>query len=819
MTKEGNHTLAVKNQSNASIEVYICYERNDGRWYTTALGALLAELGYTILTDPALSRNTDYWHSLPQTLRRASAMILVGTPRAFYSEFVNFELETFRRCQPNGMILSIVFDAIAVRNEQGLFWLRDKQWIIEEFSQIKRGPTENALVDILEFLMQAKPYSTRIAPSPFALPPTQTRSLGEGKLILVGRGEVGKTSLINRLVHKQFHEDEGKTQGINITRWNLTSGPSGARLNIWDFGGQEIMHATHQFFLTERSVYLLVLNGREGGEDEDAEYWLKHIVTFGGDSPVIIVQNKISQHPFELNYRGLLTRYPQIRAFVKTDCRDESGLEKLYSEIKRVVNEMPLIRMQVPLTWFKVKTKMEALKTDFISYERYRILCLSQGIYEESDQSALSWLLHCLGVALNYKDDWRLRETSVLKPEWVTRGIYSILNAKTISERQGELNLKELTSLLPIKGYPVERHAFLLELMRKFSLCFAFPDDSDRYLIPELLGKEEPEEAQVFTANDCLNFEYMYEVLPEGVLPRFIVRSHILSRGQSRWRTGAILVYEDCRALVKAEIGERRVIIRVKGGGAESRRRLLAIIRYDFDRINGEFKDRLEVQSRVPMQDHPETAIDYNKLVKFERAGIKNFPEVIGDDVIAVDVSKLLSGVDLPLQRDSSLEVIMNARAIFFCYAHEDENLRDELEVHLKLLQRQGVVSTWHDRKIVPGKDWKSEIDNYIEAADIILLLVSADFIASDYCWEKEFKRALQRHSAGEAVVIPVLLRPCDWERAPFGKLQGLPKDLKPITEWLNRDTAWTDVAKGIRLVAEAQAKGRVAGGAPLTSH
>ena len=98
---------------------------------------------------------------------------------------------------------------------------------------------------------------------------------------------------------------KSKTEGIRITNWSLPVGKDTFRLNVWDFGGQEIMHATHQFFMTERSLYLLVLNGREGGEDLDAEYWLKHVQSFGGKSPVIVVLNKIAQQPFDLNYKSL----------------------------------------------------------------------------------------------------------------------------------------------------------------------------------------------------------------------------------------------------------------------------------------------------------------------------------------------------------------------------------------------------------------------------------------------------------------------------------------------------------------------------------
>jgi len=151
------------------------------------------------------------------------------------------------------------------------------------------------------------------------------------------------------------------------------------------------------------------------------------------------------------------------------------------------------------------------------------------------------------------------------------------------------------------------------------------------------------------------------------------------------------------------------------------------------------------------------------------------------------------------LERGESNKRTSSETSIFISYSHRDEKLRDELETHLKLLARLGVISTWTDRKIIPGGEWSQEIDRRMSAADIILLLVSADFIASDYCWGKELSMALLRHQNGEATVIPIMLRPCDWHGAPFGKLQGLPKGMKPVTAWDDRDSAWTDVAIGIR--------------------
>jgi TIR domain/NB-ARC domain len=146
---------------------------------------------------------------------------------------------------------------------------------------------------------------------------------------------------------------------------------------------------------------------------------------------------------------------------------------------------------------------------------------------------------------------------------------------------------------------------------------------------------------------------------------------------------------------------------------------------------------------------------------------------------------------------------------VFFSYSHKDEKLRDELETHLAMLKREGVIRGWHDRKITAGKGWDGKIHEKLDASDIILLLVSANFLASDYCFENEVGRAIDRHEAGKACVIPIILRPCDWTRALFSSLQALPKNAKPITRWTNRDEAFLDVAEGIRRAVEELLSGR----------
>ncbi|WKZ69981.1 MAG: toll/interleukin-1 receptor domain-containing protein [Melioribacteraceae bacterium] len=141
---------------------------------------------------------------------------------------------------------------------------------------------------------------------------------------------------------------------------------------------------------------------------------------------------------------------------------------------------------------------------------------------------------------------------------------------------------------------------------------------------------------------------------------------------------------------------------------------------------------------------------------------------------------------------------------LFFSYSHKDEELRNELETHLALLKRQGVISSWHDRRIIAGSELDKTISTELETANIILLLISAHFLASDYCYEKEMMRAVEKHNEGDAKVIPVILHPCDWHSAPFGNLRATPTDGKPVSMFANQHEAFSIIAKDVREAAES---------------
>src|SRR5262249_9453217 len=461
--------------------------------------------------------------------------------------------------------------------------------------------------------------------------------------------------------------------------------------------------------------------------------------------------------------------------FIQTDCEADIGISELLRAIQRETDRLPNVRDPFPASWFTVKNELASLRDNYIGYDAYQHLCAGHGIAGAVSQETLVGFLHDLGIVVNFRDNPRLSHTHVLNPSWVTNGIYKLLNDETLMQKKdGEFSHHDLARVLDAAAYPASMYQFLLDLMEKFELCYEFYDSNGRYLVPELLKKEEPGLPEFVTA-DALRFEYHYNILPEGLLPRFIVRSRGHNQELPRWRTGAVLAFEGNRALVKADIQDRTVSITVNGDLA-GRRRLLTVIRSDFERLHSSII-RLQAEEKVPVPHYAGTSVEYKTLCVMEAEGEKELPLVVGGKLVRVNVAELLNGVEEPSarRRDAAQELRAGMRetvSVVFSYSHKDEELRDKLAAHLKILERNGVITSWYDRKIPPGDEWKRVIDTNFERADVILLLVSADFIASDYCYEVEMKGALERHEKREARVVPIIARPCRWQTAPFGRLQ-----------------------------------------------
>jgi internalin A len=489
------------------------------------------------------------------------------------------------------------------------------------------------------------------------------RRLNEAKVILVGQGGVGKTSLVKRLVDDSFDAQEQKTEGIKISRWSVTAKHPGEiiRLNVWDFGGQEIMHATHQFFLTKRSIYMLVIDSRAGEREGNIHYWLEMIRIYGEGSPLVIVMNKCEQHYEKLNENRILLDYEgkiNLVGFYYVSCKSGEGIAGLRDEIKSQVKDLPHVSDLLPEDYFEVKQELEAqaADTDFITEDEYVTLCRDRGVVRDKDRTRLLRFLHDLGCILHYDDPdqrYRIRDTKVLNPEWVTGGIYRVLNdPQLLREANGVLARSDLRRLLHAdhegcRRYPEHRHPFLIDMMRKYELGFDFINDPGKLLIPELLSKNEPDvgwRKPEERRGDILSFQFHYPVLPRGLIPRFIVRTHHLLTSQpTYWRAGVVLEIEGCRVLIRGDIRSDRVYVEVHGA-SDKRRRALAIVRDYFDAIHPSYGD-LQAEAKVPLPDDPQSPpVDYEYLVALEKDGV--IEQRFEKTRRKYNVRELLEGID-----------------------------------------------------------------------------------------------------------------------------------------------------------------------------
>lgn len=502
-----------------------------------------------------------------------------------------------------------------------------------------------------------------------------SKRLNELKLLLVGQGSVGKTSIVQQIIHGTFDPNQTKTEGISINQWQVGGNPkskmqtgkvqvgkkeihisnlnSPIKLNIWDFGGQEIMHATHQFFLTKRSLYLLVLDARLTQEENRVEYWLKIIQSFGGESPVLIVGNKTDQHPLDIDRTGLQKKYPNIVGILETSAATGTGIEALKAEIAKQVDTLPHVRDLLPETWFTVKSKVEELGRDknFITQDEYLNLCDANDVADETSQHTLIGFLHDLGVVLHFQDDPRLEALGILNPQWVTNGVYKILNSHELFQNQGVLSLSILNNILNLPEYPRDKRLFIVDMMKKFELCYDIEPDKS-FLIPDLLPKDE-----IYTGEweDALAFQYHYNVLPSSIITRFIVRMNAFIHQHTLWRTGVVLKREGNTALIKADIEDKKIYIYVSGK-QDTRRELLAMIRGGFDAIHKTIA-KIEVTEKVPLPNAPEAdPLNLSLLQQAASEGRESLPVQVGDRIIDLIVKELLNKV----QADSGRNININ---------------------------------------------------------------------------------------------------------------------------------------------------------------
>jgi GTPase SAR1 family protein len=404
--------------------------------------------------------------------------------------------------------------------------------------------------------------------------------LNRVRTIFIGDGEAGKTSLIRVLNNEAVIEGiEAKTPGIAIREWQIPS--TEIKASFWDFGGQVMVHATHQLFLRESCLYILLVSAREKEKaTERAEYWLEHVKTFGKDAPVLIVANKADKEPVRLDEGLLLEKYPDmIKGFFQLACTEAQGkfrsqFEQFQQAFCQQLQAVGLHQVIFQKAHFEVlqNLRQRTPQQAFLTHQDYAALCAQHRVdaHGALDSSWLLGILDKLGVIVHFPDMDDVDEY-ILNPRWLTYGVYTLMYSE-----QARMTRKQAIALLvanPVQdhegntlSYPASKCRIIFEAMRRYKLCYFLPRDPDQLIIPALLPSDI--KRHDFDIANALEFHYQFEsFLPRHLISELIVECHediaIINEQDIVWQHGALLHNETHRtqALVQADYHFRRLSI------------------------------------------------------------------------------------------------------------------------------------------------------------------------------------------------------------------------------------------------------------------
>ena len=397
------------------------------------------------------------------------------------------------------------------------------------------------------------------------------------KLLVVGEGGVGKTSLLRSLRGERFNSQESTTHGIEVRALKL-SHPTKVgvtmQLNAWDFGGQEIYHATHQFFLTNRSLFLLAWNARHGFEQGKLYYWLDTIQALAPDSPILLVATHIDERDASIPLAELRRKYPQIAGHCEISSKTGKGIDTLRQSITDTAAKLPLMGEIWPATWLNAANAIRSMPEKYVTPQKLADVMVAHGVSPDSVPILAQWL-HELGDILYFKDSEALNDIVILKPQWVTEYISKVLESQEVINRSGVFTRAHQAQLWQDLE-PYMRDHFL-RLMEQFDLAYRIPDSlgsspTDASLIVERLPLDPPNYQQKWDAikasGNCneISMKWRLNTIPAGIPTWFIARSHRFSTG-THWRNGALFADRQQKhlALVQVFPHERYLELTVRG--------------------------------------------------------------------------------------------------------------------------------------------------------------------------------------------------------------------------------------------------------------
>ena len=398
----------------------------------------------------------------------------------------------------------------------------------------------------------------------------KTRSLDEVRLILLGSSGAGKTSIVQAMRDLPFRERETRTPGIALCDWTMEgAGEKAVTAHVWDFAGDPLTHALHPYFFSPRSLFVVVLGGRDHRERADAEYWLQLIQEYASNAegqapPVIVALNQwnVPGCRPEVDRGALRERYPFIRGFVEMDCKGKKGMLALKTTLFRELDRMPWVREPFPTEWDAVRQALGTGKTR-ISVAEYRDLCLEHGVMDEGQQEYLLDFLHHLGAVFHDTID-----SAVLQPGWLTKHLYPLLHRA--DQQAGILNQADVDMVLITEKDPSDRSC-LMKTLENFGLASSGQAASGAlWLLPHAQPKSATTGLDDFRpAADAVRLRYTYPTLAKNLVAEVIVRRfdfiEELRDRKCQWHDGVILARKGARALFQMESSDRQLTITVIG--------------------------------------------------------------------------------------------------------------------------------------------------------------------------------------------------------------------------------------------------------------
>ena len=394
------------------------------------------------------------------------------------------------------------------------------------------------------------------------------------------------------------------TAGVDKLSWKIETNQEDINVGIWDFAGHTVTHAVHQFFLSERCLYIMVYDGRTEKRDR-LEYWLDHMKNYGGDSKAIILVNKKDENRVDIPINRLKEKYPVLNNYNFNIKEDQIELENLRQEIADYIQNNPSWeKQQIPECHYQVKEALEQYFNPLSAEEskehipKEDFLKLVDKFSKDADIDQMLKDLHALGIALWY-DKIEDFDDLVLNPEWISNGVYKIVNWVSNQNRHS-IKIQECNQVFAdeINRYPnLKSHQFLFNLMKNYELAYETDGGSD-LIIPHLLNEDRPKELPVFQVGESLQLQYKAEqLLPPNTISRFIVRHHEqIKSDELVWRYGVVL--EDAQrniALVREE--DRTISVSVMGTG---KTKYISELRDTLNEIFASYKsERPELQYRI----------------------------------------------------------------------------------------------------------------------------------------------------------------------------------------------------------------------------